>query len=91
LFKMVSTLLFLHFYYHIIIVTFTKVLTIHHKGIHPLHHSALSPLPWNSFNSFSITGFEFTFLLHLFLESSLRSFEPFIWHFNNFNSVNVGI
>jgi hypothetical protein len=25
------------------IVTFTKVLTIHHSWIHPLHHSPLSP------------------------------------------------
>jgi hypothetical protein len=33
-------------------VTFTKVLTVYHSWIHPLHHSLLSSLThyWNSFN-----------------------------------------
>jgi hypothetical protein len=34
------------------IVTFTKVLTIHHSWIHPLHHSHLSYLPNSHFSIF---------------------------------------
>jgi hypothetical protein len=44
-----GTFSFFHYFLKLLcwgyIVTFTKVLTMYHSWIHPLHHSSLSPLP----------------------------------------------
>jgi hypothetical protein len=44
------------------IVTFTKVLTIYHNWIHPLHHSPLSPLPIPGIDEVILCNFFFFFL-----------------------------
>jgi hypothetical protein len=46
------------------IVTFMKVLTIHHSWIHPLHHSPLFPLP-HSCNTFNRS--HFSIYIHVYV------------------------
>jgi hypothetical protein len=61
-------------------VAFTKVVTIYHSWIRPLHHSPLTPLP-QSRNSFS--GYHFSMNIHVYiLDTDLSRGEwnpPFRW------------